>query len=100
MYDAIAFSLSSATYAAMQLMMLSLTNAPTGSAFAMPSLYDDRSFSTLSNESSEKPSTPRPIRPAISYDAGLPAAYHIGACPLPYGRGRILRGGSDQYLPS
>src|SRR3954471_15029617 len=96
----IAFCLSSATYAAMQLMMLSLTNAPTGSAFAMPSLYDLRSFSTLSRLSREKPRTPRPIRPAISYDAGLPAAYHIAGCPGPYGRGRILRGGSDQYLPS
>src|SRR4051794_26256433 len=95
-----AFCLSSATYAAMQLMMLSFTNAPTGSAFAMPFLYAERSFSTLSRLSSEKPSTPRPMRPAISYDGGLPAAYHIAAWFLPYGRGRILRGGSDQYLPS
>src|SRR3954451_21462853 len=99
MYERYASSLSSATYAAMQHIRLSLTKAPIGSASAIAFLYEPTARSAAAKSPTEKPSTPRPLCAAISYDEELPAAYHMGGCGLTYGLGRILRGGSCQNLP-
>ncbi len=45
-----------------------------------------------------KPSTPRPLRAAIAYEGGDPAAYHM-AGRLPVRLGEHLAGGSCQCLP-
>src|SRR3954470_11629340 len=78
---------------------LSLTKSPMGSAFTTAVLYCSRTHSMSETFCTLKPSTPRPLRAAMEYEGGDPAAYHIAGCDFPYGLGRILRGGSDQCLP-
>src|SRR5436305_13288377 len=95
-----AASRSSATNAPVVTMMLSLTNAPIGSAFGISALYAASTGASSSIVPTEKPSTPSPLRAAMAYDDGLPAAHHIGGCGFFHGVGRILRAGRDQYLPS
>src|SRR5207248_7102256 len=90
----------SAHCAAVVIITLSFTNAPTGSAFEMAFLYAASTGLSPSKSCTENPSTPRPLSALISQLDVLPAAYHIAGCGLTYGFGRILRGGSAQYLPS
>ena len=54
------------TKAAVVTITLSLTKAPIGSALAMAFLYVSRTASRSGMEPTEKPSTPRPLRAAIS----------------------------------
>src|SRR3954469_18976048 len=78
---------------------LSLTKAPTGSAFTIAVLYCSSTHSMSDTFWMLNPRTPSPFLAAIAYEGGDPAAYHIAGCALPYGLGRILRGGSCQCLP-
>src|SRR4051812_3320514 len=80
-------------------MTLSLTKSPTASASFTAVLYDSTTHSMSETFCTLKPSTPRPFLPAMAYEDGDPAAYHIAGWDFPYGLGRILRGGSSQCLP-
>src|SRR3954470_30629 len=80
-------------------MTLSLTKSPTGSAFTTAVLYCSSTHSMSETFWMLKPRTPSPLRAAMAYEGGDPAAYHIAGCDFPYGLGRILRGGSCQCLP-
>src|SRR5690349_333773 len=81
-----------------QTMMLSLTNAPTGSALSMLSLYESMTLARSLRVVTLNPRMPSPRRAAISQLDALPAAYHIAGWGLTNGFGRTLRGGSDQYF--
>src|SRR3954469_14305873 len=80
-------------------MTLSLTKSPTGSASRIAVLYCSSTHSMSETFWTLKPRTPRPFFAAIAYEEGEPAAYHMAGWALPYGLGKILRGGSDQCLP-
>lgn len=78
---------------------LSLTKSPIGSASTTAVLYCSRTHSMSETFCTLKPSTPSPLRAAMAYDGGDPAAYHIAGCDFPYGFGSTFRGGSCQCLP-
>src|ERR1700736_6656274 len=81
-------------------MMLSFTNAPTGSALSMLFLYESMTADRSCRVFTLKPRTPSPRRAAISQLDALPAAYHMAGWGFTNGFGSTLRGGSDQYFPS
>ena len=82
------------------IMMLSLTNPPTGSAFLISRLYFSMSGMNCSGAPKAKQRTPRPWRAANSNVPGLPAATHSGGCGFVYGLGRMLRSGMEKKRPS